>query len=67
MNNKIVYAVRNTETGKLVSDLGSRHKKYWNRKADAEAAIRNNWRYNILKLKIVAFELVEVKGDLQNL
>ena len=65
MNNKTVYAVRNIETGKLVSDLGSRCKKYWHRKADAQWAIQNNWRYPIANLKIVEFELVEVKNRWQ--
>ncbi len=63
MNNTRIYAVRNTKTGKLVSNLGSRHKKYWDRKADAIAAMNSNYkRISPCDLKIVEFILVEVES-----
>lgn len=66
MNNTRIYAVRNTKTGKLVSDLGNRHKKYWDRKDDAIAAMKNSYRYcsryYMGELKIVEFVLVEVEN-----
>lgn len=61
-----IYAVRNTKTGKLVSDLGSRHKKYWDRKSEVQAAVQNSFRYKYAMpgtLKIVTFELVEVENE----
>jgi hypothetical protein len=64
MNNTRIYAVRNTKTGKLVSNLGSRHKKYWDRKGDAIAAMKNNYKcISPGNLKIVEFVLVEVDGN----
>lgn len=66
MNNDRIYAVRNTKTGKLVSNLGSRHKKYWTKKEHALEAIKNSYRYCALYylggLKIVEFALVEVES-----
>lgn len=61
-----VYCIRDTETGKLVYDMGSqgRNKKYWTSFAFAENAIRNynkrtvNPRYG--KLEIVEFQLEEI-------
>lgn len=64
MQNDRIYAVRNTETGKLVSNLSNHHKKYWDRKADLQAAIKNSFRYRDTSpgtLKIVEFMLVEVE------
>ena len=66
MNNKL-YAVRDKETGKLVSDITNPRRKYWDRKGNAVAAIAN---YNYRKVKykhgwleLVCFELVEVTDD----
>ncbi len=58
-----IYAVRNPETGKLVSDLTNPRKKFWQRKDAAQCAIREavcgRWKkYNSLEL--VTFKLVEV-------
>ena len=67
MGNEKLYAVRDTETGKLVSDITNPGRKYWNRRANAESAIRN---YNCRrgkpkhgKLELVIYELTEVKED----
>lgn len=66
MENSRIYAVRNTKTGKLVSDLGGKHKKYWDKKECALAAIQNSWQYKYESpdtLKIVEFVLVEVESE----
>lgn len=60
MKNNKIYAVRDEKTGKLVSDLTNPRRKYWDRKANAEEAIRKNIKYKP-NLKLVEFELVEVK------
>jgi hypothetical protein len=66
MNDRL-YAVRDTQTGKLVSDITNPRRKYWDRKGNAEAAIRGcKWRVGAerqSKLKLVVFELVEVQDD----
>lgn len=59
MKNKYMYGVRNTKTGKMVSDLTSKHKKYWEQYPAAVRAINNCW-YNKNDLEVVAFELKEV-------
>lgn len=61
MITNILYAVRDKTTGKLVSDLTSRHKKYWSQYKACKEAIRYSYRSNKDNLEIVAFELVEVK------
>lgn len=65
-----LYAAREIETGKLVSDITNPRRKYWDRKSNVVKAIDayNNpgWRYNKGnhgKLELVTFELVEVKND----
>ena len=58
MNNKL-YAVRDKTTGKLVSNITNPRRKYWDRRNNAEAAIRKS--YNRNHLELVVFELVEVK------
>lgn len=64
MKTKYIYAVRNKNTGKLVSDLSSKSKKFWWRKADAEKAIHSPYcHYKTCNLELVTFELVEVKED----
>ena len=58
MKNDIIYAVRDEDTGKLVSDITSKHKKFWTRRSAAECAVRNTWKRG--RFKVVAFKLVEV-------
>lgn len=74
MNDRL-YAAREIETGKLVSDITNPRRKYWDRKANAEKAINAyNRRYANKEfityhenrgmhstLELVTFELVEVK------
>jgi hypothetical protein len=67
MKDMFLYAARDTETGKLVSDITNPKKKFWQRKEAAVKAIGNAnssryCRYNSLEL--VTFKLVEVtKND----
>lgn len=63
MITNILYAVRDKTTGKLVSDLTSKHKKYWEQYNACRQAIQNSYRSrdNIDRYEIVTFELVEVK------
>lgn len=61
-----IYAARDPQTGKLVSDILSKHKKFWQRKADLQQAINSatNGRYRKYNsLELVTFQLVEVKDD----
>lgn len=66
MSNRI-YAVRDMNTGKLVSNITNPGRKFWERKGNAEAAIRTfNSRRAKPKhgeLKLVTYELVEVVED----
>ena len=67
-DNPTLYAARCVETGKLVSDLTNPRRKYWDREANAKAAINsynNHINYygrmnNHGKVELVKFELVEV-------
>ena len=63
MITNILYAVRDKTTGKLVSDLTSKHKKYWEQYNACKATIQNSFYYKNRRsdLEIVTFELVEVK------
>lgn len=62
MENNRLYAVRDTDTGKLVSDITNPRRKYWDRKGNAIAAISGGIRRHKHKnLKLVVFELVEVE------
>ena len=64
MTNNRLYAVRDTDTGKLVSDITNPRRKYWDRKANALAAIQNGRRnYRHKNMKLVVFELVEVEDN----
>lgn len=68
----LLYAARDTVTGKLVSDITNPRRKYWDRQGNAQAAIDkynriyanhditiDNGRHH--KLELVVFKLVEVK------
>ena len=60
-----LYAARDKNTGKLVTDLTSPGHKFWHRKGDCENAIRNynsnRYRRGNYDLELVTYELVEVK------
>lgn len=64
MANNRLYAVRDTDTGKLVSDITNPRRKYWDRRGNAVAAINVGVRRHRHKnMKLVVFELVEVADD----
>ena len=61
-----LYAVKDTSTGKLVSNITNPRRKYWDRKGNAISAIRNakSGRYpDPRKLELVTFKLVEVEDE----
>lgn len=61
-----VYAARNPSTGKLVSDITSPHKKFWQRKDACREAINRavSGRFKSYKaLELVTFKLVEVQDE----
>lgn len=60
-----LYAVRNKQTGKLVSNLTSKHKKYWESRAACAQAIQNSFRHYDERstLEIVQFKLIEVTDE----
>lgn len=73
--NERLYAAREIETGKLVSDITNPRRKYWDKKGNAENAINHYNKFYANKefnkylenrgmhgtLELVTFELVEVK------
>lgn len=76
MANERLYAARDVNTGKLVSDITNPRRKYWDKKGNAVKAIDYyNRAYANRKLKpfdnkgehgtieLVVFELVEVADD----
>ena len=64
MANSRIYAVRDADTGKLVSDITNPRRKYWDRKANALQAIQSGRRnYRHKNMELVVFELVEVEQD----
>lgn len=64
MKNKRLYAVRNEETGKLVSDITNPRRKYWDRRGNAVSAMNHGvCRKKYKRLELVVFELVEVEDD----
>lgn len=63
MANNRIYAVRDTDTGKLVSDITNPRRKYWDRRGNALAAISGRRWHKHKNMKLVVFELVEVEDD----
>ncbi len=60
-----LYAARNKNTGKLVSDITNPSRKFWQRRGDCVHAISkyNCRRCKTYNLELVVFELVEVEDD----
>lgn len=58
-----VYAARDKNTGKLVSNITNPSRKFWQRRKDCVHAISryNCRRCKTYNLELVAFELVEVE------
>lgn len=63
MNNDFIYAVRDKKTGKLISDLTSKYKKYWIREPECKKAIANNYWYKNADLEIVKFKPIEIADN----
>lgn len=65
MENNRLYAVRDMDTGKLVSNITNPRRKYWDKRGNAFAAIQNSrlYKHDRRNLKLVVFELVEVEDD----
>lgn len=62
----LLYAARDTKTGKFVFDITNPRKKFWQRKDAAAEAICNatSGRYKRYEaLELVTFKLVEVNDD----
>ena len=63
----MLYAARDTSTGKLVSNITNPRRKYWDRKGNAMNAINNYNRrtvkYKHGEIKLVTFRLVEVEDE----
>lgn len=57
-----IYAVRDENTGKLVSDITNPRKKYWDNRGWAERSCAKalSGRFENRALKVVEFKLVEV-------
>lgn len=68
-----IYGARDTNTGKLVSDITNPKRKYWDKRANAVKAIENYNKHYANKdlnsccnkgkhgtIELVTFELVEV-------
>lgn len=67
MNNDIIYAARDTSTGKLVSNITNPGRKYWDKRGNAVNAI-NAYNGRTVKpkhgtLELVAFKLLEVSEE----
>ena len=62
MKNDIIYAVRDEDTGRLVSNITSPRKKYWDLRGSALTACAKalSRKWETRRLKVVAFKLVEV-------
>lgn len=65
MKNDIIYAVRDEDTGKLVSNITNPRKKYWDKRGNAvnacAKALSRKWETR--RLKVVAFRLMEVNEE----
>ena len=69
MEYEYIFAARDVDTGKLVSDITNPKRKYWDKRGNAEKAINsynqsaksnhNKGKYRAVEL--VIFQLVEVK------
>ena len=62
-----LYAARDKNTGKLVSDLITKHKKFWQSKKACQNAIENynnaSVKYGNYDLELIVYELVEINDD----
>ena len=62
-----LYAARDKNAGKLVSNITNPSRKFWQRRRDCVNAISNynyyNRRHKTYDLELVVFELVEIEDD----
>lgn len=60
-----LYAARDKNTGKLVSDITNPRRKFWQRRRDCVNAINSKsyYRQKDYDLELVVFELIEVEDD----
>ena len=58
-----LYAVRNKDTGKLVTRLTNPSHKFWEINGYCKDAIKHGRNLGLNNLEIVTFELVEVTED----
>ena len=58
-----IYAVRDEDTGKLVSNITNPRKKYWDQRGSAVTACAKalSRKWETRRLKVVAFKLMEVE------
>ncbi len=65
MKSEFIYAVRDEDTGKLVSNLTNPRKKYWDIRGHAVNACQKalNRKWETRKLRVVTFRLVEVEAE----
>ena len=65
MKNDVIFAVRDADTGRLVSNITSPRKKYWDQRVSAvnacAKAMSRKWETRLLE--VVAFKLVEVNEE----
>lgn len=54
-----LYAVRDTRTGKLVSNLTNPRRKFWERKCNCEEAIRKRARWDGKYYELVELNVIE--------
>lgn len=60
-----LYAARDKNTGKLVSNITNPSRKFWQRRRDCIKAINSEsyYRQKDYDLELVVFELIEVEDD----
>ena len=61
-----IYGVKDKNTGKLINNLTTKHKKYWDKYDAWEKAIKNSYSYTPREkdnFEIVTFKLVEVLNE----
>ena len=61
-----IYGVKDKNTGTLINNLTTKHKKYWDKYDACEKAIKNSYSYTPREkdnFEIVTFKLVEVLNE----
>ena len=66
MTPEYLYAVKDLNTGKLVSNITNPGRKFWQQKDKAKMAIeRYKWKlgHRLVNMKVVTFKLIEVEEN----